>query len=67
MAFNLGSQEETTILDLANIISKLTGSDIQFGKKNYGDSARRLPDLESNKLLEWKAETTLIQGLNQLL
>tara|TARA_Y100000766_G_scaffold278361_1_gene285030 strand:+ start:110 stop:433 length:324 start_codon:yes stop_codon:yes gene_type:complete len=67
MAFNLGSQEETTILDLANIISKLTGSDIQFGEKNYGDSARRLPDLESNKLLEWKAETTLIQGLNQLL
>ena len=67
MAFNLGSQEETTILDLANIISKLTGSDIQFGKKNHGDSARRLPDLESNKLLEWKAETTLIQGLNQLL
>ena len=44
---NLGSQEETTILEFSKYNLKLTGSEYPIWKENHGDSARRLPDLES--------------------
>jgi nucleoside-diphosphate-sugar epimerase len=65
-AFNLGSTEEVTMLELAQIISKLRGVEIIFGESNHGDSRRRLPDLSMNETISWKAATTLQQGLSQL-
>ena len=67
MSFNLGSNEETKIIDLARMISKLTEAEIEFGEQNHGDSLRRLPDLTLNEKISWKANTTLEQGLSQLL
>lgn len=65
-AFNLGSTEEVSMLELAQIISKLRGVEIIFGESNHGDSRRRLPDLSMNETISWKAVTTLQQGLSQL-
>ena len=66
-SFNLGRVEETTILELAEMISKITNAEIEFGSKNHGDSARRVPDISQNNLISWNAKTSLIEGLNQLL
>ena len=57
----------TEIIDLAKMISKLTETEIEFGDQNHGDSLRRLPDLTLNEKISWKANTSLEQGLNQLL
>ncbi|MBT4066525.1 MAG: NAD-dependent epimerase/dehydratase family protein [Euryarchaeota archaeon] len=65
-AFNLGSTEEVTMLELAQRISNLRGVEIVFGEPNLGDSKRRLPDLSMNESISWKATTTLQEGLAQL-
>ncbi|MDP6870402.1 MAG: NAD-dependent epimerase/dehydratase family protein [Candidatus Poseidoniaceae archaeon] len=64
-AFNLGTDEEITMLDLANRISLITGSDIVHIKENLGDSRRRVPDLSENIKINWKATTSLNQGLSK--
>jgi len=66
-AFNLGSTNEVTMLELAETISNLRGIDVEFGESNHGDSKRRLPDVSMNEVIDWKATTSLQQGLNQLL
>ena len=66
-SFNLGRIEETTILELAEMISNATNASIEFGKKNHGDSVRRVPDVSDNHLISWTAKTSLKEGLNQLL
>ena len=66
-AFNLGSNEEISMLDLATKIAKLRGVGITHGDNNHGDSRRRLPDVSMNKEIEWSARTTLDEGLSQLL
>ena len=39
---------------------------ITKGQGYYGDSIRRLPDTTSNKKIEWKANVSLRQGLEQM-
>lgn len=65
-AFNLGSVDEITMLELANHISQLRGVEITHSSPNYGDSKRRLPDISMNEAISWKARTSLSQGLSQL-
>ena len=66
-SFNLGSEEEISIQNLADLISKKTGSKIEYGDKNHGDSLRRKPDVSMNKAIDWSAKTSIEDGLNQLL
>ena len=66
-AFNLGSNEEISMLDLATIIAELRGVEIVHGESNHGDSKRRLPDISMNKEIDWHAKTSLEDGLAQLL
>ena len=71
---NIGSEEEITMLDLANcirsIVEEETGWEIKLEhREGYpGDSKRRLPNLsETRKLLNWEAEVLLQKGLVQTL
>ena len=66
-AFNLGSNDEISMLDLATKIAKLRGVGVTHGDTNHGDSRRRLPDVSMNKEIQWYARTTLDEGLSQLL
>ena len=66
-AFNLGSTNEITMLELANIISKIRDVRIIHGDANHGDSKRRLPDVSMNSKISWEAKTPLSEGLTQLL
>jgi nucleoside-diphosphate-sugar epimerase len=66
-AFNLGSNDEISMLDLATKIANLRGVEIVHGESNHGDSKRRLPDLSMNKEIGWVAKTDLDDGLSQLL
>ncbi len=65
-SFNLGSLEEISMLDLAKRIQEFTSAEIEFSSGYLGDSLRRLPDLEGNDLIEWRANTTLDEGLSRL-
>ena len=55
------------MLDLAKRIQELTNAEIRFSPGHPGDSLRRLPDLEDNNLIEWRASTTLEEGLSRLI
>ena len=65
--FNIGSPDEITILDLANLIVKKTKSPskiVHVGKRE-DDPVRRSADITKAKnLLGWKPETNLDKGLN---
>jgi len=74
MCLNLGSEEECTMLDLAQRIAKLVGNEtgriihIRYEQGHPGDSKRRVPNLEQAKRhLNWQAHTTLDDGLAQTL
>jgi len=63
---NLGSGVETRIIDLARMISELTGSgsEIEFHPLPVDDPRRRCPDVgKARKLLGWGPKTGLKQGL----
>ena len=66
-AFNLGSTDEVTMLELAEKIARLRGVDIKHSEPNHGDSRRRLPDVSMNQAIDWVATTSLDEGLSQLL
>jgi len=73
-AFNIGSDEETSILELANHLKDICGSssDLVFVpyKKIFGESyediERRVPDVTKiRETVGWKATTSLIEGLTR--
>ena len=66
-AFNLGSTDEISMIDLATKIASLRGVEIVFTKPNNGDSKRRLPDISMNTAIDWVAKTSLDEGLSHLL
>ena len=66
-AFNLGSTDEISMIDLATKIADLRGVEIVFTKPNNGDSKRRLPDISMNTAIDWVASTSLDEGLSHLL
>ena len=65
--FNLGSEEEFSVLSLANAINDTVGSqavDIVLGGGYPGDSQRRVPDCKSaSARLGWSSRLTLSEGL----
>ena len=62
-AFNLGRDEEVSILSLAERIAALGSAKIVMQGSYHGDSLRRLPDLTGNELISWRAKTSLDEGL----
>ena len=74
MSFNLGSEREITMLELAQQISRLvhqeTGTlpELMFEQGYAGDSKRRTPNLDTaRETLAWNVEISLEQGLLQSL
>ncbi len=75
--FNIGRNEEISILDLAKLMHKLSGSSnelkLQFipyenFTKNYEDVMRRIPSTEkSENLLGFKADTSIEKGTLKLI
>jgi UDP-glucuronate decarboxylase len=66
--FNLGNDDESRILDLAEMVRKLTGSSstIRFLSFPKGDHRRRLPDTtRSIKEIGWSSKTDLENGLTR--
>jgi UDP-glucose 4-epimerase len=72
--FNIGSNRETSIRDLATMIRDLVGSRSEivtvpyrnvFGE-NFEETRRRVPDIEKAEgILEFRAETPLEEGLRR--
>ena len=65
---NVGNPNEKTVLEIAQIIVEKTGSasKIIFGPKASDDPQRRCPDITlAGKLLNWKPEVSLDEGLKQ--
>ena len=70
LAFNIGSTEEITISQLAQKVvstSGKEGTEIEFGTGYFGDSKRRLPDIDgAEKILGWQPTVDLQQGLQMM-
>lgn len=68
--FNLGNEEEFTILELAEVVKKITGSgsEIKFVEElPEDDPLRRKPDIsKAKKVLNWEPKIKLEEGLRKL-
>ena len=65
---NLGNPKESTILELADVIKKLTGSEVNLTNEPLpeDDPVRRLPDITRAKThLGWSPTVTLEEGLKE--
>lgn len=70
MIFNLGSDEEVTVLELVNRIMEICGArvDISYDAKPVGDPTRRLLDVsKAERVLGFRPEISLDQGLRSTL
>lgn len=68
LPINLGNPQEKTVLEIADLIKKLTGSksEIVFEKLPTDDPKRRLPDItKAKELLGWTPKTELVDGLER--
>ena len=66
--FNLGSPDERTILELAELVLKLTGSSspLSFKEAPEDDPRRRRPDIsKARKVLGWSPDVSLEEGLRR--
>jgi dTDP-glucose 4,6-dehydratase len=67
---NIGNPEEHTVLELAELILNLTGSDspLAFEPLPENDPVRRRPDITlAGRQLGWKPQTDLAEGLERTL
>ncbi|NOZ82637.1 MAG: SDR family oxidoreductase [Euryarchaeota archaeon] len=65
---NIGNNRETRIIELAELIKRLTGSEseITFHPLPKDDPKRRAPDIsKARRLLNWKPEVSLEEGLRR--
>jgi dTDP-glucose 4,6-dehydratase len=67
---NLGNPVETTILELGELINRLTnnpaGMTFDRGKRGQSDPQRRQPDIElARRLLDWEPQVSLEAGLKR--
>jgi nucleoside-diphosphate-sugar epimerase len=70
MPYNLGNPEEVTVLELANLIRRLTGtgSPIEFRPLPEDDPKQRRPDItRAQSELGWQPEVQLEAGLERTL
>lgn len=68
--FNLGSSNEMSIIEVANLIKGLTGSDskIVFKEALENDPERREPDISKAKeLLGWEPKVSFEEGLKKII
>ncbi len=67
--YNLGSDEEIPIIDLANLLKRRIkkNAKIRFIKRPTHDHNRRLPSLKKIKKLGWKQKTSLEKGIEKAL
>jgi dTDP-glucose 4,6-dehydratase len=66
--FNLGSTEEHTVRELADIVLELTGagSSLERGPLPQDDPTRRKPDIgKAGRVLRWKPRVPLEEGLGR--
>jgi len=66
MPFNIGSQEEVTMLELATIVKRVTGSssEIVFGPLPEDDPKQRRPDTtRAREILGWEPTISMEEGL----
>lgn len=67
---NIGSGNGTNVIDLAEIIKKITGSEskVIIKKKRKGEVEKFIANIEkAEKILNWKPKTTLEDGLTLLI
>jgi UDP-glucose 4-epimerase len=73
-AVNIGNEREITILQLAQMIKSITGSNSEivtqpyhdYYGQNYEDTPRRQPDVrKAKKVLGFSADTSLETGLKE--
>lgn len=70
LPFNLGSQEEVTMLELAKIVKQVTGSasEIEFRPLPRDDPRQRRPDTtRARDVLGWRPTVSLEDGLRRTL
>jgi dTDP-glucose 4,6-dehydratase len=70
LPFNIGSQDEVTMLELARTVKRLTGSssEIQFRPLPEDDPLQRRPDTtRARTVLGWQPTTSLEDGLRRTL
>lgn len=69
--FNLGNQNEFTILDLASLVIKVTGSSATTQKAQdlpEDDPKQRCPDIsKAQRVLNWQPKISLEEGLTDML
>lgn len=65
--YNIGSDKEISVISLANLLIRLTGSKskIKLLKHPFPDHARRKPDLLKIKKLGWRQKVSLEEGLKR--
>ena len=73
-SFNIGNNRETTILELAQLVKRLTGSSskivhvpyVKAYSANFEETRRRVPDVrKAEKVLGFRAEVPLEEGLKR--
>ena len=73
--YNIGNNQPTTILELAQIIKELTGSKSDILKAGFGKETRlkereieyRIPDISKIKSLGWQPRTMIKEGIKKIL
>jgi len=67
---NIGSDKEITILELAELVKKLTksSSEIEFHPLPKDDPPRRKPDItKAKEILDWEPKVELKEGLSKMI
>jgi len=67
LPINLGSQEELSIIDLANLIRKKINKKLKIvhTKESNGDPMNRKPDIElAKRVINWESKTKINDGLD---
>jgi dTDP-glucose 4,6-dehydratase len=70
MPFNVGTQDEVTMLELADLVRKVTGSgsDIEFRPLPEDDPRQRRPDTtRASEVLGWRPRVSMEDGLRRTL
>lgn len=74
-AYNIGNNQPTTILELAQIVKELTSSKSEIIKVGFGKETRlkereieyRIPDISKIKTLGWEPKTSVREGIKKML
>ena len=74
-AYNIGNNQPTTILELANLVKEITKSKSEIIKAGFGKETRlkereieyRVPDISKMKALGWEPKTMIGEGIRKIL